>query len=366
MILDLELDVRIPDTFRANRARSMYNVEPELASKVRIHADFPVEDRAWSVGLVVGPSGSGKTSIGSRIGRVYAGEEWPPDRPIIDVIGPDQDMDDAAGALSAVGLGSVPSWLRPYRVLSGGERFRADLARILLDPAAGAGSPLVYDEFTSVVDRTAAKIGSGAFAKAWRRKPGGPRFVALSCHRDIEEWLCPDWVLDTDDWSFSWRSLRRPPSLEVEIVRTGPEAWSYFEPHHYLKVGALPGRNYVGVIGGEPVCHVVASTFATGNLRLGRLVVMPEWQGAGVGIRFLEAVAGMWASGEERPPGRRWRLKSIAIHTSHPGLIAGLSRRSSWKRQATVLGRDGAHQFRGIGKGHTRAVSAFYFVGGGG
>lgn len=369
MKVSFDLRTELGDTFRSNRVRSMYNVEPAVASCVEIRADLPLEERDWSIGLVVGPSGSGKTSVGSRLGKLYAGEEWPADRPIIDAINPDGDMDDAAGALSAVGLGSVPSWLRPYRVLSGGERFRADLARILTDPGAGRGEPLVYDEFTSVVDRTAARIGAGAFGKAWRRTPGR-RFVALACHRDIEEWLLPDWVLDTEDWSFSWRSLRRPPPISVEIRRVPGRVWSLFENHHYLKVGILPGRNYVGLVDGKPVCHVVASTFVAGNLRLGRLVVMPEWQGAGVGLRFLEEVALMWASGAERPPGRRWKLKSIAIHTSHPGLIAGLSRRKTWERGRTVLCRDGSHQSRGIGAGHTlgaghtRSVSAFYYVGG--
>ena len=36
------------------------------------------------------------------------------------------------GMLSAVGLGDVPAWLRPFNVLSNGEKFRAGLARFCL------------------------------------------------------------------------------------------------------------------------------------------------------------------------------------------------------------------------------------------
>lgn len=47
---------------------------------------------------------------------------------MIDCIAPDGDFNEVTGALANVGLGSVPSWLRPFRVLSNGEQFRVGLA----------------------------------------------------------------------------------------------------------------------------------------------------------------------------------------------------------------------------------------------
>ena len=104
---------------------------------------------------------------------------------------PPAPIKDITGILTAVGFSSPPSWIKPYRVLSNGERFRCDLARAILE----GGELVVFDEFTSVVDRTVARIGSAAVAKAVRRT-GPPRFVAISCHYDIARWLQPDWVLD--------------------------------------------------------------------------------------------------------------------------------------------------------------------------
>ena len=101
-------------------------------------------------------------------------------------------MNVVTSALSAVGLGDVPAWLRPYKVLSNGEQFRAGLARLICD----APDKVVVDEFTSVVDRQIAKIGASAFAKSWRKNKG-KQIVLLSCHYDIIEWLQPDWVYDT-------------------------------------------------------------------------------------------------------------------------------------------------------------------------
>src|SRR5439155_19760773 len=50
----------------------------------------------------------------------------------------------------------------------------------------------IFDEFTSVVDRTVAQIGSAAVAKTIRRS--GKQLVAASCHYDVIEWLQPDWI----------------------------------------------------------------------------------------------------------------------------------------------------------------------------
>ena len=55
---------------------------------------------------------------------------------------------------------------------------------------------IVFDEFTSVVNREVAKTGSFAISKAVRATK--KKFVAVSCHRDVFEWLEPDWVYDTD------------------------------------------------------------------------------------------------------------------------------------------------------------------------
>lgn len=79
---------------------------------------------------------------------------------IVDCIAPDGDFNAVIGALSAVGLGNVPAWLRPFPVLSNGEKFRAGLARLVCERLERA----VVDEFTSVIDRQIAKVGAAAFA----------------------------------------------------------------------------------------------------------------------------------------------------------------------------------------------------------
>jgi len=55
----------------------------------------------------------------------------------------------------------------------------------------------VIDEFTSVVDRNVAKAASVALVR-YIKKNNIKNVVLSTCHRDILEWLEPDWVIDTD------------------------------------------------------------------------------------------------------------------------------------------------------------------------
>lgn len=369
------------DSYRAARVKSLFNAE----SGANFDADFDlpgIESEPWQLGVIVGPSGSGKTSAGRLIlgdDALYENPAWPADAPIVDAIAPDGDFNEVTGALAAVGLGTVPAWLRPYSALSTGERFRADLARVI----AEAPDRVVIDEFTSVVDRQIAKFGALAFAKAWRRTTG--KCVLLTCHYDVLEWLQPDWVFDTATAAFSREGLQRP-RFELEVWQTDGRYWPLFEPHHYLRLPRMvAGRYYVGVVDGELVAHLCVATKNKGReveARACRLVVMPEWQGAGVGMRFLNAICQANLEGAEwaRMPGRSL---TTLFHTSHPGLVAALRRDRRWRQVSARLhgtsrkksirtlkqsaDRRGQKEFGGSASagygGHFRAVQGFRYHG---
>lgn len=368
--MKIEVHNRCTDfaSYRAARVKSLFNVES--GADFSHVADLPIDDDGWKVGLVVGPSGSGKTSIGRRIlgdaAAIYA-PSWPGDVPLVDAVAPDGDFDAVTGALAAVGLGTVPTWLRPYPVLSNGERFRADLARLICE----APARVVVDEFTSVVDRQIAKVGALAFQKAWRRTGG--KAVLLSCHYDIIDWLEPDWVYDLATGKYTGRGLWRRPRIELDIWQTDWRYWHLFEPHHYLKLPRMvAATNYVGAVDGELVAHVAfAPRPGVKEARACRLVIMPEWQGAGVGMRFLNGLCEAWLRGENR---YARPLRSL-FHTSHPGLCAALRRDARWRQVSTIMGNAGSKEQSkasitksgsgaraGYG-GHLRAVQGFRYYG---
>jgi ABC-type ATPase involved in cell division/GNAT superfamily N-acetyltransferase len=376
MDFDFTVETKLEDSYRIARTHSLFNVTEEQAASHHIKVSLPLEERPWRIGAIIGPSGTGKTTLGRRIlgeGAFHEGYSWPTDRPIVDVIGPDVQYDEVTGALAAVGLGTVPSWLRPYNVLSMGEKFRAELARLLVEHQGD----VVIDEFTSVVDRQIAQVGANAFSKAWRRKEASDRAVLLSCHYDIVDWLQPDWLLDTREWRFDWRSVQRRPDIPLTVYETNWSAWAHFEPHHYLKLPHMVAATCYVAEGphGEPVAHLGVGTLAgMKTARFCRLVVMPEWQGAGVGMKFLEYVAGLWLRGENR-----YGIKMTGIiHTSHPGLVAALRRSPKWVLVSQQMGggdkvKSRASLARAAAKGkasggsgyggHVRAVCGFRYVG---
>lgn len=223
MLFDITLSSPTPKSFRAAKVEGMFDVPHAEEQRVRLAGDIPLESLGdWSVGAIVGASGAGKSSVATEVfgPDVVKGFDWREDC-LLDDFGPDLTPKEIVLALSSVGLSSPPVWLRPYRVLSTGQKFRADLARALIENKG----VVVYDEFTSVVDRQVAKATSVSVAKHVRRY--NRRFVGVSCHKDILPWLEPDWVFDVDTMDFSKERLRRP-ELRIEIREGKRTDWPRF------------------------------------------------------------------------------------------------------------------------------------------
>jgi len=166
-------------------------------AREHFEGDIDIDGKEWQVGAIVGGSGTGKSTIARQCfgdNGYVRGFEYTGDSVLDDM--PDVPTKEIELAFSSVGFSSPPSWLKPYNILSTGEKMRVDLARAILL----TNDMVVFDEFTSVVDRTVAKTASYAIQKAMRKR--GKHFVAVSCHKDILEWLQPDWVYDTDQRSF--------------------------------------------------------------------------------------------------------------------------------------------------------------------
>lgn len=193
---DIELKSDPSSSYRVARIMADFDVKAEHCKEIiKGHIDIDISDD-WNIGVIVGPSGTGKTTIAKELfPEILFRDFCYNGKSVIDDMPENRTVDDITRMFYAVGFGSVPSWLKPYNVLSNGEKMRVDLANALL-----RNDQVAFDEFTSVVDRNVAKTCCIAVEKAIRRE--NKKFVAISCHYDILEYLKPDWVFDTAKMQF--------------------------------------------------------------------------------------------------------------------------------------------------------------------
>lgn len=201
-------------SFRVANVIGTYDLQ---TSKIEEHfvGDIDLPEK-WNIGLIVGRSGSGKTTIARELFGDYIIDKYDYTHDnILDDMPSGVPMTDIYKTLNSCGFSSPPSWLKPYSVLSNGEKMRCDIARACMEQR----DMIVFDEFTSVVDRTVAQIGSFALQKAIRRN--GKKFIAVTCHYDVQDWLMPDWVFNTDTMTFQSYSVeeqkKNRPSIELRI-----------------------------------------------------------------------------------------------------------------------------------------------------
>lgn len=187
---------KVDKTFRASKIMADFDVDPKHSNE-HFEGDFDLPEK-WNVGIIVGKSGTGKTTIAKDMfgEELISGFEYK-HKSVIDDMPKNKSVEDISKAFYSVGFGSVPSWLKPYSVLSNGEKMRVDIARSILEKDF-----IVFDEFTSVVDRQVAKVASMAVSKAIRKQ--NKKFIAVTCHYDVIDYLQPDWVFNTDTMTFSF------------------------------------------------------------------------------------------------------------------------------------------------------------------
>jgi hypothetical protein len=241
-------------------------------------------------------------------------------------------------------------------VLSTGEKFRVDVARSIAEMKDVA----VIDEFTSVVDRTVAQVGSAAVAKTVRKQ--NKKMIAVSCHYDIVEWLEPDWVYQPHTNEFHrGRYLYPRPEIELTIRKVHYSAWKLFQKYHYLDTSINKAAHcFVAFANdGAPVafCAVMSFPHAIApGWRFHRLVCLPDYQGVGIGVRFGDYVGSIFAG----------TGKIVYRVLSHPAVIHSCNKSKLWKmyrkpKRSPNLGKTSAMSTWGVA--NKRLVAGFKYVG---
>jgi len=315
-------------SFRIASVMGQFDLQSEKIVE-HFQGELPIENKDWSVGVIYGASGTGKTTIAKQIfnENYIRSFDYKADN-VLDDMPEDLKTEQITSAFNSVGFATVWSWLKPYEVLSTGEKMRVDLARAILEQR----ELIVFDEYTSVVGREVAKIASFAIQKAIRKL--NKKFIAVSCHKDIVEWLEPDWTFCTDTMSFQWGLLRRP-EVKFDIYETDISTWGMFKKYHYLNTEInRTSKCFVGCIENNPVAffsvmhfpHPKERKFKRGH----RLVVLPDYQGIGLGHLLSTEIAEYYKQQgfrfiitsatkslyKQRARDERWQVKRIGRTSS--------------------------------------------------
>ncbi len=362
MHTSITVESRIEPTPRVAQLRGLFDLAEEKTSRLHWSVDLPLQQRPWLIGLITGPSGCGKSTIAKHLWPAECGwrHDWSDSAAIVDSFPGAMSIKDITALLSSVGFSSPPAWLRPYRVLSTGQQFRVTLARLLAEALAqhttGPRPPIVFDEYTSVVDRTVARIGSAALARTLRQHQ--VPFVAITCHDDVVDWLQPDWVYEPAEQRFTWRCLQPRPAITLDVVRCQASAWPLFAPHHYLSTAlARSAVCFLACWNDRPVAFSAWLPFVGSGPRARRehrTVTLPDYQGAGLGNAVSALVASLWK-------GLGYRAIST---TTHPAMIRSRLRSPLWRmhRAPSLAGR-GEARLKRLRHATTRLTAGFEYIG---
>lgn len=280
-----------------------FDIQNKEETEVKISFNLrDAKSMKWNIGVIYGSSGSGKTSILRRMGKL-SDSNFDNGKALIsnfDWLEPRA----AAKLLNSMGLSSVPTWLRPFHLLSNGEQYRASLAYKVAK--AKEGEIILVDEYTSVVDRDVAKSMSFALQKYIRAE--NKRIILASCHFDIMEWLMPDWTcspqkggaLEKGEWLRQGR-----PQIKLQVSRVESNTWDLFKAHHYLTEAVNKScKFFLFEWNSKPIgiCAVInqPGKGRANGFALSRTVILPDFQGMGFGTKISEFCASIFtdAGGE--------------------------------------------------------------------
>lgn len=347
-------------------------IKDEYTTYIEEHFDLKVEDtckveipnkikldklKKWNIGVICGASGSGKSTILKNIGNgCISTASFDNSKTLISNFNPMQPK-DAAEILSSMGLASVPAWIRPYNVLSNGEKYRAELAKIV---AESKDDIILIDEYTSVVDRNVAKAMSNALQKYIRKHD--KKIILATCHYDIFEWLRPNWIYDLNKGGVleEYDYLRQQrPNIELQVFRTTIDTWDRFKKYHYMTEDLNKSCSCFvftwnqKVVGFYSLLPLPSGTIQNAY-RGHRLVILPDFQGFGLGGKISEFMGGILKNNN----------KVLYTKTVNPAL--GWYREKSKNWEGTPRNRQGMSEDEFSGNmlgGKTRVSFCHKYVG---
>jgi len=271
--------------------------------------------------LITGESGSGKSVLlrtlekdirdNLELGGVIniADVDVDQDKPLIDTVG--KTVEEGLELLSRVGLNDAFLFVRRYRELSDGQKYRYRIAKLIESGAQW----WILDEFAATLDRDTAKIVAFNLQKQARMCRKG--VLAATTHTDLFQDLAPSVHIHKRygkeiHVDYYPNTLAKECSLtkEMSVVKASMKEYEELAGFHYRQSGNLPvvhkvfalkrGEETVGVIVyRSPGVMALGRLLALGRKALltelnrdwtliSRVVVHPKYRTMGLGAKLVQ------------------------------------------------------------------------------
>jgi ABC-type lipoprotein export system ATPase subunit/GNAT superfamily N-acetyltransferase len=262
---------------------------------------------------ITGDSGSGKSVLLKAL-KQDLGEEATdmadiqpdPDKPIIDSVG--ENLSEALELLSKAGLNDAFLFIRRFRELSDGQKYRYKIAKLM----ESGKQWWIADEFCSALDRDTAKIVAFNIQKIARQM--GKAVIVATTHTDLFEDLNPSVHVHKrfgKEMSVNYyaNELVKECSLAEEMrIEEGIFAdYKKLSIFHYRTSRCPPPRKIFTLKRGDELCGVIVYSYPSpvifgrskvwkGTFKqlqsevsvISRVVVHPKYRTMGLGVRLVK------------------------------------------------------------------------------
>ena len=192
----VEFSTRAEVTKRTVAVCEAFGLGVDEAKHFIVFDDFCLDFCKGDLIFVTGDSGGGKTLLLKAFKRFFGDEaielgdlEIDLDETLVEGVG--ADVKEAIEILSLCGLNDAFLFLRKYKELSEGQKYRYKLAKLMNDKDK---SVWIIDEFCATLDRVMAHILAYLIQKVARKH--GKTVVVGTTHRDVMEDFQPDIIVE--------------------------------------------------------------------------------------------------------------------------------------------------------------------------
>jgi ABC-type lipoprotein export system ATPase subunit/GNAT superfamily N-acetyltransferase len=391
-VFDIVYETAAELTQRTVGVAEAFGLGVDEAQKFAIYDNVELKMGPLDVVYVTGDSGSGKSVLLRALKRDLGEEatdmadiQPEADKPIIDAVG--KDLSEALEVLSKAGLNDAFLFVRRFRELSDGQKYRYKIAKLM----EGGRQWWVADEFCSVLDRDTARIVAFNLQKVARQM--GKAVVVATTHMDLFEDLKPSvHVHKRFGKEITVNYYSNEPAAECSLakemrVEEGTFAdYKRLSVFHYRSSRCPPPRKIFVLRRGDELCGVIVYSFpspvAFGRSRVwrgtfrelqggvsvvSRVVVHPKYRTVGLGVRLVRetlcragtaCVEALAVMAKYNPFFERAGMRKVVESKPSVNVLFALGRLQGLGFNSTLLGsvNENRRLIRRVGRGKVAGV----------